>query len=282
MKLIRVFPRRTHMTPIDDYAFVGDPPLIRPPADEVHISVAFTWDIEIAKRLAGAWSQYYPVRLGGPAFNSRCNGFMPGLYMKEGITFTSRGCNNRCPWCLVPEREGKLTEIRGFAAGNIIQDNNLLQCSREHIERVFEMLRQQHRIQFTGGLDASLISDDIAEKLRSVWVRQLFLACDTDAGITPLERAVRRLKMPRDKLRCYVLLGFNGEAIEQGVERLQAVWDIGCMPFAQLYQPPDHYIEYSKEVKHIAREWSRPAGTKAMQRGRDVRTHSAAARQPSH
>ena len=33
MKIIRVFPRKTHMTPTDPYAFVGDPPLWRPKAD---------------------------------------------------------------------------------------------------------------------------------------------------------------------------------------------------------------------------------------------------------
>ena len=70
------------------------------------------------------------MRLGGPAFNSPCNGFEPGLYVVPGVTFTTRGCNNQCPWCLVPEREGRLVEYRDFAPGHTIQDNNLLQASR--------------------------------------------------------------------------------------------------------------------------------------------------------
>lgn len=43
MTLIRVFPRRTKWTPTDSYAFVGDPPMMRPEADEVHVSCVFTW-----------------------------------------------------------------------------------------------------------------------------------------------------------------------------------------------------------------------------------------------
>ncbi len=59
MKIIRVFPRRTSLTPTDAYAFVGDPPMWRPEADEVHISCSFTWDRVEVERLASAWAQYY-------------------------------------------------------------------------------------------------------------------------------------------------------------------------------------------------------------------------------
>ena len=69
MNIIRVFPRRTSYTPTDNMAFVGDPPLFRPDADEVHVSVTFTWDKSEGERLADAWSQYYQnVKLGGVAY----------------------------------------------------------------------------------------------------------------------------------------------------------------------------------------------------------------------
>jgi hypothetical protein len=100
--IIRVFPRKTSLTPNDPLAYVGDPPLWRPEADEVHVSVTFTWDIEEGQRLKEAWAQYYPVvKIGGPAFASETNDFEVGKYVKPGVTFTSRGCNNHCPWCLV-------------------------------------------------------------------------------------------------------------------------------------------------------------------------------------
>ena len=71
MAIIRVFPRKTSMTPEDSYSFVGDPPLFRPDAKEVHVSVTFTWDIEEGKRLQRAWANYYPnVKIGGPAMGS--------------------------------------------------------------------------------------------------------------------------------------------------------------------------------------------------------------------
>ena len=68
MRIARVFPRRTSATPDDELAFVGDPPLFLPTADEVHVSCTFTWDRPQAQRLARAWANHgYTVRIGGPA-----------------------------------------------------------------------------------------------------------------------------------------------------------------------------------------------------------------------
>ena len=248
------------MTPIDDYVFVGDPPLIRPEADEIHISVSFTWDILKAIHLYGAWSQYYGrVRIAGPAFESYCNGFVPGFYIRRGVTFTSRGCNNQCPWCLVPSQEGKLREII-FPDGHVIQDNNLLQCSQSHIDKVFEMLKHQSQIELSGGLDSRLITDSIADDLRGLKIRQLFLACDTKMALKSLANAVKKLSgFTRRQLRCYALIAYDGETLSEAEERLEGIWDVGCLPFAQLYQPPDKWIKYDDRWRQLARKWSRPA-----------------------
>lgn len=269
-RIVRVFPRKTSLTPCDPMAFVGDPQLWRPEADEVHVSVVFTWDIEEGERLAEAWGQYYPVvRLGGPAFGSPANGYMPGQYVKCGVTFTTRGCNNRCPWCLVPGREGQLAEIEDFAPGWIINDNNLLQASKPHIEQVGAMLRRQPRAaRFSGGLDARRVDDWVAEWLRDLRIDEIFLAADTKAALRPLERALEKLSfLPRRKLRVYVLIAYGGEATDEATERLKAVWQLGGLPFAQLYQPPDRYIDYSPEWKRLARTWSRPAAMFALMGG---------------
>ncbi len=263
-KIIRVFPRRTSHTPTDSMVFIGDPPLDRPQADEVHVSCTFTWDKRLAERLREAWSQYYPiVKVGGPAYDDSGNGFKPGVYLREGITTTSRGCNNQCSWCLVPEREGKIRELTIYP-GYIIQDNNLLQCSRSHIDKVFDMLQKQRHIEFSGGLDARLITDYIADRIRGLSVSQIFLAADTEESIKPLRRAVKKLQIARAKkrIRCYALLKYNPEeTFEHALSRMLAIYDSGCYPSAQLYQPPGKYIEYPREWKKFMRVFQRPAAT---------------------
>lgn len=269
MSIIRVFPRRTSYTPTDDMAFIGDPSLLRPEADEVHVSVTYTWDVAEGERLADAWSCYYPtVRIGGPAYGNISTSFIPGRYIKRGITFTTRGCNNRCSYCIVPAREGKLKEILNFKSGNIIQDNNLLQASSEHIERVFEMLRGQSAVEFRGGLDPRLITPEIAEGIRSTKPKRVYLAADTNDRLYHLGRAITLLGLQRHQVSVYTLIGHGDtSSITRAYDRLVDVWNAGGLPFAQLFQPADRWIEYSREWKKLARDFSRPALTMAKMTG---------------
>ena len=128
MKIIRVFPRKTSYTPEDEYCFFDFPPIpeMIPEHDEIHVSCTFTWDRPMARELAFQWETATdkPVKLGGVAFGSQTEEFVQGMYLKPNIVFTTRGCNNHCPWCIVPEREGKLRQFENIPAGNIIQDNN--------------------------------------------------------------------------------------------------------------------------------------------------------------
>lgn len=278
MKIIRVFPRRTSFTPTDDLAFVGPPPLDHPQADEVHVSCAFTWDkvdhqerqgnriIQIvgAETLVKAWGQYYPVKVGGPAYDDPGDGFAPGKYVKQGVVFTSRGCNNRCPWCLVSKREGRL-RLLPIPEGNILQDNNFTQCPRDHQDKVFDMLSGQHGVRLSGGLETSKITPYFVERLRSLRIKELFLACDTKEAIVSLRKAVDLIGLKRDKVYCYALLKFKpSETISEATERMIEIWEAGAMPFAQLYQPPDKWIEYPLEWKRFQRTWSRPPAMKAF------------------
>jgi len=164
--------------------------------------------------------------------------------------------------------EGKI-QLLPVQGGWIENDNNLLACPREHQEAVFEMLRcQGKRISFPGGLDVRLIDDWVAGQLRTLKIEQVFLAADTEGVLGKLGEAVKKLPfLNRRQLRCYVLIAFNKETIAEATKRLEAVWKIGCLPFAQLYQPPEQFIEYSYQWKRLARTWSRPAAMFALHEG---------------
>lgn len=263
--LIRVFPRKTAWTPTDEMAFIGDPPLFRPDAKEVHVSCTFTWDLPEAHRLQKAWGQYYStVRIGGPALDDPGGEFEPGLYIKNGVTVTSRGCIKKCSWCHVARREGKIRELK-IKPGWIIQDNNLLACSALHITEVFEMLSKLGKAaEFRGGLDATLFNPWHKSLLESIKVKEMFFACDTKEALKPLEKVANLLnEYSINKKRCFVMIGLN-ETIKEAEKRLQEVYAFGFLPFAQLYQPIDK-INYSKEWKALARKWSRPAAYRAIE-----------------
>lgn len=270
-EIIRVFPRRTSYTPDDDMAFVGMPPLIIPEHKEIHVSCAFTWDKAYCEELAFQWEgrTNKPVKLGGPAFGSPAEDFIQGMYMKKNIIFTTRGCNNNCPWCCVPRLEGKLKELP-ICEGNIIQDNNFLQASRQHKDKVFEMLKHQRAICFKGGLEADLIDEHFINGISELKISELWLACDTDARLPEFKRACEKLTnagFTRDKIKCYVLS--YGKDREKDEARAQAVYEAGAMPFVQLYRDfGDKKTEYSADWNAWARMWQRPAATRAhMEKG---------------
>ncbi len=267
-RILRVFPQRTSYTPDDDMALIGAPPFdyMIPQHDEVHISCIFSWDKKYCLDLQEQWriATDKPVLVGGPAFESPVCGFTKGLYVKNGVTFTSRGCNNNCPWCIVPKLEGKLKELP-IVEGNIIQDNNFLQTSEAHKQKVYEMLKTQKGICFKGGLEADLITNKFAEDISQLSIKELWLACDTDAHLPILRKATAILQkhgFNRNKIRCYALIG---DDMAKNEARLQAIYEAGAMPFAQLYQPigGEEKKESSHEWKLFHRMWSRPAAIKA-------------------
>lgn len=269
-KIIRVFTRQTSYTPTDEFVFIGNPPLkeMIPEHDEVHVSCAFTWDMDEAEELAFQWetATKKPVKLGGPAYHSPADDFVPGLYVRKGITFTSRGCNNNCPWCGVRQIEGKLRELK-IAEGNVIQDNNFLQCSRAHKGKVFDMLRGQRGICFRGGLETDLIDDHFVENITSLRISELWLACDTDAALPQFKKACEKLTragFSRHNIRCYSLIGTDMEKEEQ---RNREIFNAGAMPFSQLRRDFSRTkTEYSKEWQRFERTWQRPAATVAHMR----------------
>ena len=275
-KIIRVFPKKTAYTPDDEYVFVGDPPLIIPEHDEIHVSCTFTWDKAYCEELAYQWEgrTNKPVKLGGPAYGSPAEDFVQGLYVKRNIIFTTRGCNNNCPWCCVPKTEGKLRELP-ICQGNIIQDNNFLQASKQHKDKVFDMLKTQKRIGFKGGLETDLIDDHFVDNVSSLRIDELWLACDTDTRVPYLQKACEKLTKAgfnREKIKCYVLsYGKDRDADEA---RARAVYEAGAMPFVQLYRDfGETKTTYDVDWNRWACMWQRPAQIKAhVEKGTDYKS----------
>ena len=247
------------MCPTDEHCYFDAPDLLTPMYDEVHVSVTFTWDIEKARLLAKLWESHSrtPVKLGGVAINGEsCSPFVPGVYLKHGIMITSRGCSNNCSFCMVNK---KLIEFEEFATGNIVQDNNILACSDKHWSKVMVALKTQRDIEFKGGMESRRITTKIVDDLRSLKIKSLWLACDSDSDLKPLKKAVDLLKaggFKRYKIFCYVLIG-------KEEQRLREVYDIGCMPFAQLYKPPQGYL-YTQQMRQYHRTWCRPPAYKTV------------------
>ena len=84
--------------------------------------------------------------------------------------FLTRGCPNRCKWCVVPKKEGKISpymDIEEITAGRkkaILMDNNIL-ASNYGLQQIEKIIKLGIKVDFNQGLDARLITDEIARLL---------------------------------------------------------------------------------------------------------------------
>jgi hypothetical protein len=260
-RILRVFPRRTAATPDDDLARIGYPDLFPPECDEIHVSVTFTYDLPRAEKMAEAWRHVgVPVKIGGPATGMGGGYFEPGEYLKWGYVITSRGCPNRCWFCVVPEWEGVIRELP-ITDGWRVQDNNLLACSKEHIQGVFSMLsRQPKRAVFQGGLEAARMKPWIAASLALLRPQSIYFAYDSPSDKDALASAI---SMMRDvgynwghSISAYVLIGYHHDTFAAAGERLRFVLSLGVLPFAMLYR--DEAGKVNQTWRRFQREWCRP------------------------
>jgi len=273
MKTIRVFPTKTKATPDDKDVRINVTPSFFDEADEVHISVAFTWDLPRAEWLYNQWLKAgFNVKIGGVATGERGGDFINGMYLKKGYTITSRGCNNHCWFCSVPKREGKLRELPIVDGFNIL-DDNFLACCEQHKNAVYEMLkRQPEQPRFTGGLEAKILTHTDAEKLFDIKPKSLYFAYDTKDDYEPLIEAGKLLtnigfSKAGNVLKCYVLIGYPADTFDAAEKRLINTIKAGFMPMAMFYR--DNNGKRSKDWGKFQRVWANKkiVGAKMKQYG---------------
>lgn len=139
----------------------------------------------------------------------------PNLDNRIAYGFITRGCPNRCKWCIVPHKEGNVRpymDIEEIAVEGrnkiVLMDNNIL-ASEYGLSQIEKIIKMGFRVDFNQGLDSRLITDDIAKMLAQVkWIDYIRLACDRKGQIEHIIRAhdmLAKYGYKRD-IFCYFLL----------------------------------------------------------------------------
>lgn len=188
-------------------------------------------------------------------------------YSLYGVDFsmgyTSRGCTRKCPWCVVPSKEGG---IRDHAPLNeflhpthdrvMLLDNNF-QASPRWKYNLNYAIANDLRVNFNQGLDIRLVTKEFAEALAQTkyysWsfkTRGLHFAFDTMKVERAVRRGIKKLEVvgiPPRTLMFYVLVGFD-TTIEQDLYRVQVLKDLGAIPFIMIYNRLEDWT-----LHHLAR-----------------------------
>ena len=183
---------------------------------------------------------------------------------KAAIGFLTRGCIRNCPWCIVPRKEGAIRpaatwqEIKRPDSRQIVfLDNNVLACDHG-LQQIEEMGGEQIWVDFNQGLDARLITPEVAKSLaRLRWISVVRLACDTSAMLPIIEQATNYMKeagVAKSRFWAYALV----QDLDEAHARVLAMEKMGVVPFAQPYrdfdggEPPQIQKAFARWVNHRA------------------------------
>jgi len=169
------------------------------------------------------------------------------------------GCPRRCPWCIVPEKEGNIklwSPLEEFLHPRhrkvMLLDNNLL-AHPEHKELLFKLAKSQLKVCFTQGLDIRLIDRQNAKLLRLIKYRdpkfkrpRLYFSFDLPEIEEDVARGIETLKkvgIPPSRLLFYMLVGFTDKPkeytwehfIEHDYHRFEVLRKLGVRPYVMVY-----------------------------------------------
>jgi hypothetical protein len=185
------------------------------------------------------------------------------------ILFSTRGCIRSCGFCAVPKLEGKPFTIRPSTRIKhlvhpdhkrvILWDNNVL--GEAHFPDVVQELKDLNaEADFNQGLDARLVTDEVALALRDLRVPTIRFAYDFVSMRTQVKEAIIRLGKAGFGNRrfrhvtCYVLYNYK-DTPHDLFERVRDLLAWGVAAYPMRYQPLNGQYAFDKD-SYIAPTWT--------------------------
>lgn len=187
--------------------------------------------------------------------------------------FLTRGCPNRCPWCVVPRKEGAIMpymDVEQIAIEGrnklVLMDNNILAAGNYAVEQLNKIIRKGYKVDFNQALDARLVTDEFARLLAQVkWLdhNRIRFGCDTRKQIEDCERAIEMIEGYgfKGEFFLYTMIGGKNdfaecyERVEHWRKRMIAARDhhtgrCYTYPYAQPYRDPAN-------PHHVIPQWQK-------------------------
>lgn len=186
-------------------------------------------------------------------------------WQRYALGFLSRGCNSRCPFCLVPEKEGRLREdyatfddfVPDGQRNVMLLDANLLAAGNA-CTLLKEMIRRDYRVNFSQTLDIRYLTAEVTSLLQQVqsvnsrFTKPMYYFSCNSAAQASLFREKQGLlrRLGRGKVTVIFMFGFD-KTLSEEYAILSTLRELQLIPFLQQYmplpgcppQPPDNYFD---------------------------------------
>ncbi|MBT8339145.1 MAG: radical SAM protein [Desulfatitalea sp.] len=174
----------------------------------------------------------------------------------RAIGFVTRGCPHRCPFCIVPEKEGhprKVNSIRSLVDKNrkkvILLDDNLL-SHPEATDILKEIASLNLKVNFTQSLDMRYLNQAKAELLKKIDCMNTkftrpnhYFSLNDNKRFKTIRQKYQMLGFTyRDNVEFICMYGFN-TTLAQDLERIRFLRSLpGAYVFMQEYKPVNNIV----------------------------------------
>jgi hypothetical protein len=195
-----------------------------------------------------------------------------GVDPEYSISHTSRGCVRKCGFCMVRKLEPKFKNRKGWEndihPGTnkvLFFDNNWIAKKRVDLEHDIDILKglvssgKVKHIDFNQGLDARLMTEEIADLLRGLPISPVRFAFDGMQEDGFYQRAVRMMAERGFRTFCsYVLYNFDDSPQDFYYRLRESViltddLHIECKSFPMRFQP---ILETDSQRFHVGDKWT--------------------------
>jgi len=171
----------------------------------------------------------------------------PELTKDTAYGFLTRGCCNNCEFCIVCQKEGKcsrkVADLSEFWRGqkNIkLLDANTLAC-KDRKDLLRQLIDSRAKVDFTQGLDARFITEEIAVMLKQVRKAAVHFAFDfmkNERAIIKGLKTYKEICEPDSrKAIVYMLTNFD-TTHEEDMYRVKMIQECGFIPYVMIYRKP--------------------------------------------
>lgn len=200
----------------------------------------------------------------------------PRIPSDTAYGFLTRGCPNRCGWCVVPRKEGYIRpymDVEDIAIEGrtklVLMDNNILAAGDYAKEQLQKIIDKGYRVDFNQALDARLITDDFAQLLAKIkWLdnNRIRFGCDTHKQIEHCEQAMEMINKYGFKGQYFLYTMLNKD-LHECYDRINYWWTRmrkvraehkgrQVYAYAQPYRNPDNPMEPIPQWQKDMANWT--------------------------
>lgn len=183
------------------------------------------------------------------------------------IGFTQRGCRYKCPFCVIPEKEGRVTEAQNiheiwrgepYPKKLILLDGDFFGQPNWR-DRIEEICEGGFKVCFMQGINVRTLKKDEASALASIdyrdtkfKTRRIYTAWDNTKDERAVFRGIELLLsngVKADNLMVYMLIGYrDDETVKDWEYRRRCLRKLGVRPYPMTYKRNRLTVGYQRWI----------------------------------